>query len=131
MPTSPFNPSLQEKVFNSQLPQLQAEKLRNQIRYVYDRSEFYRRKLDQAGISPEHIQGLRDLAKIPFTTKDELRESQLAAPPLGLHGAVPMEDIIGSTLLPGRPAARRMWESRIAIVKCGMKSSPGSCTRAG
>lgn len=126
MPTSPFNPSLQEKVFNSQLPQLQAEKLRNQIRYVYDRSEFYRRKLDQAGISPEHILGLRDLAKIPFTTKDELRESQLAAPPLGLHGAVPMEDIIrihASSGTTGRPtyvgitdSDREVWNEIVSRV---------------
>ncbi|MBI2371218.1 MAG: phenylacetate--CoA ligase family protein, partial [Deltaproteobacteria bacterium] len=60
-----------------QLQEVQEVKLRKQLAYLWERSPFYQRKLKAAGLRPEHIRTLDDLKLLPFTTKDELRESQL------------------------------------------------------
>jgi phenylacetate-CoA ligase len=73
---------------------LQEEKLRKQIEYVYKKSKFYQRKFKEIGLAPGDIRSIRDLKKVPFTTKDELRESQEMNPPLGSHAAVDMKKII-------------------------------------
>ena len=67
---------------------LQAERLVQLVRRVYDHVEPYRRKMDAIGLKPEDIRGLEDLEKLPFTTKQDLRDSY----PYGLL-AVPMKDI--------------------------------------
>lgn len=77
-----------------ELQSLQEEKLRKQIHYVYKKSKFYQRKFKEVGLVPEDIQSIQDLKKVPFTTKDELRESQERNPPLGSHAAVRMAKII-------------------------------------
>jgi len=69
---------------------LQEEKLRKQVRRVYDKSDYYRRRFDQAGIAPEEINTLDDLEKLPFITTQELRDSQQESMardrhPFGLH----------------------------------------------
>ena len=51
----------------------QAEALKIMVTSLYERSSFYRQKMDQAGVKPDDIKSLADLAKLPFTTKDELR----------------------------------------------------------
>ena len=61
---------------------LEEERLAEQIRYCYERAPFYRRKLDVAGVRPTDI-SLENLADIPFTTKEELRDSQAENPPHG------------------------------------------------
>ncbi|WP_102348617.1 phenylacetate--CoA ligase family protein [Bacillus sp. Marseille-P3661] len=73
---------------------LQEEKLRRQITYIYEKSPFYKEKFNQNNINPKDIQTIKDLEKLPFTVKDEIRESQRIQPPLGLHAAAEMEDII-------------------------------------
>lgn len=73
---------------------LQEGKLKKQIQYVHKRSKFYQRKFKEVGMVPEDIRSVQDLGKVPFTTKDELRESQEKDPPLGSHAAVKMEKII-------------------------------------
>ena len=73
---------------------LQEEKLRKQIQYVCKKSKFYQRKFKEAGLVPEDIHSIEDLKKVPFTTKDELRESQEKDPPLGSHAAAIMKKII-------------------------------------
>src|SRR5512139_3529122 len=77
-----------------ELGSLQEEKLRKQIQYVYKRSKFYQRKFKEVGLIPEDIKSIQELKKVPFTTKDELRESQEKDPPLGSHAAVRMAKII-------------------------------------
>ena len=62
---------------------LEEERLAEQISNCYERTPFYRRKLDEAGVRPEHFERLEDLARFPFTTKEELRESQSESPPYG------------------------------------------------
>ncbi len=51
----------------------QTEAVAEQLAHVYAHSGFYRAKFDQAGVRPEDFRGLEDLARFPFTTKDELR----------------------------------------------------------
>lgn len=76
------------------LLELQEDKLRKQLAYVYERSPFYREKFDHYSVNLEEIQSIKDLEKLPFTVKDEIRESQRIQPPLGLHAAAPLEDVI-------------------------------------
>jgi len=58
----------------SELEELQAKKLRAIVKHAYDNTEFYHRKFKDAGIRPEDIKKVEDLEKVPFTTKEELRE---------------------------------------------------------
>jgi phenylacetate-CoA ligase len=61
--------------------------LREQLQYVAARSKFYQRKFTAAGIEVGALRRPDDVARLPFTEKSELRESQLADPPLGEHRA--------------------------------------------
>ena len=58
----------------SELEELQAKKLRAIVKHAYNNTEFYHRKFKDAGIRPEDIKREGDLEKVPFTTKEELRE---------------------------------------------------------
>ncbi|MCI5504597.1 MAG: phenylacetate--CoA ligase [Anaerobutyricum sp.] len=72
-----------------QLQALQSERLVEQVKFVYENVEFYRNKMDEAGLKPEDIKGIEDLHKLPFITKDDLRDEY----PYGLLG-VPLEDCV-------------------------------------
>ncbi|MFN2646324.1 MAG: phenylacetate--CoA ligase family protein [Burkholderiales bacterium] len=62
---------------------------RTQIARLFERSPFYREKLNAAGfVSPRAVGDLSEIARLPFTEKDELRASQAAHPPLGAHAAI-------------------------------------------
>jgi phenylacetate-CoA ligase len=66
---------------------------REQIARLYARSPFYRDKLRAAGFADAAAAGgLDDIARLPFTEKDELRKSQAEHPPLGAHAAVSLEE---------------------------------------
>jgi phenylacetate-CoA ligase len=62
---------------------LEEERLADQLARCYEASPFYRRKLDDAQVRPERIERLEDFARVPFTTKEELRASQADNPPFG------------------------------------------------
>lgn len=68
---------------------LQDERLREQVRYTYDRVPFYKKMFDEAGAQPGDIRTAKDLEKLPFTSKTDLRDNY----PYGLL-AVPMEEIV-------------------------------------
>jgi phenylacetate-CoA ligase len=72
---------------------LQGERMRKQVRYVWERSRFYRKKFEGAGLQPGDIKTLDDFRKLPFTTKEELRESVLEEPPYGRHCCVSREEV--------------------------------------
>lgn len=72
----------------------QEKKLREQVKHAYENSAFYKRKFDEAGVKPEDIQNLDDLRKLPFTTKDELKQNQAEKPPYGDFLAVPLEECL-------------------------------------
>ncbi len=86
---------------------LQQALLARQLDYLFGRSEFYREKFRAAGIRRKDFRTLHDLARFPFTTKEELRASQAAHPPLGRHIAADWRDVIrvhGSTGTTGKPS---------------------------
>ena len=73
---------------------MQQAKLRRQLVYLAANSPFHAAKLADAGAEPGDIRTAADLARLPFTEKAELRESQRRDPPLGSHAAAPMEDVV-------------------------------------
>ncbi|MCJ7803984.1 MAG: phenylacetate--CoA ligase, partial [Desulfobacterales bacterium] len=70
-----YRPEL-ETMPREKLLEHQLDLFRKQMTYVYERAPFYRRKFDEAGVRPEHIKTLEDVSKVPFTVKEELRQSQ-------------------------------------------------------
>ena len=72
-----------------ELQALQSERLVKQVQFVYDNVKFYHDKMDEAGVKPEDVKGIEDLRKLPFITKDDLRDQY----PYGLL-AVPLEDCV-------------------------------------
>lgn len=54
------------------LAEFQRDSIREIVRRAYERSPFYREKMDSAGVTPEDIRELEDLSRLPFTTKEEL-----------------------------------------------------------
>jgi phenylacetate-CoA ligase len=67
---------------------------RRQLRYVFERSAFYRAKWADAGIrNASDIGELDDIARLPFTNKDEIRATQADAPPLGANQCAPWSDV--------------------------------------
>lgn len=72
-----------------QIKALQSERLVKQVQHVYDHVEYYRKKMDEKGVSPQDIHGIEDLHKLPFLTKDDLRQAY----PYGLL-AKPLSDCV-------------------------------------
>jgi phenylacetate-CoA ligase len=71
------------------LESIQLKRLQSLVKRVYDKVEPYRQKMIDAGITPNDIQTLKDLQKLPFTTKDDLRDNY----PFGMF-AMGLEDIV-------------------------------------
>ena len=71
------------------LESIQFRRLQHLVKRVYKAVEPYRAKMDEAGVKPEDIKTLGDLAKLPFTVKDDLRDNY----PFGLF-AVPRDQVV-------------------------------------
>ncbi len=68
---------------------------RRQVAYLFERSPFYRDKLCEAGFyDASAVGGLDDIARLPLTEKDEIRQSQAAEPPFGRHLAADPAKIV-------------------------------------
>jgi len=72
-----------------ELEELQLRRLKETVYRVYAFVPAYKEKMDQAGIKPEDIKSLKDLQKLPFTTKQDLRDNY----PFGLF-ALPMSEVV-------------------------------------
>ena len=72
-----------------ELRRLQGERLRAAAARAYEGVPFYKKKFDEAGVTPEDIRSIDDLSKLPFTYKDDLRDNY----PFGLF-AVPLEQVV-------------------------------------
>jgi len=83
-----WNPEY-ETMPRKQLEEIQLQRLKWTLNWVYDRVEWYRKKFDEAGFKPSHLKSLEDIRNAPFITKHDLRESY----PFGLF-AVPMEQVV-------------------------------------
>lgn len=77
-----------ECMSREEMTALQSERLVKQVKNCYENSPFYKKKMDEMGVKPEDIKGVEDISKLPFTTKDDLRENY----PFGML-AVPQEKI--------------------------------------
>ena len=78
-----------ERASRDELQALQLERLRWSLKHAYDNVAHYRQAFDQAGVHPDDLRSLADLAKFPFTEKKTLREHY----PFGLF-AVPRERVV-------------------------------------
>ena len=71
------------------LRKIQSIRLRKIVEHVYHNTPFYRKKMQELGITPDDINSIDDIGKLPFTTKYDLRDNY----PFGLC-AVPMSQIV-------------------------------------
>ena len=71
-----------ETASREQIRAWQDERLVRQIKHVWDNVPYYRKKMEEAGVTPDDIKGVSDLHKLPFLTKADLREAY----PYGLMG---------------------------------------------
>ncbi len=78
-----------ECMSREEMNNLQSARLRKLVDYVYHNVEFYRKKMQKIGLLPSDINGIEDITKLPFTTKDDLRDNY----PFGLF-AVPNSEIV-------------------------------------
>jgi phenylacetate-CoA ligase len=102
-----------------EIEQLQLERLQATLNRAHKSVTCYRKKFDEAGINPEDVQSLSDLAKLPFTTKDDLRLNY----PYGMF-AVPLREVVrihSSSGTTGKPTVVgytkndiKMWSNLVA-----------------
>ena len=78
-----------ECMSRDEMTALQSARLVKLVDYVYHNVEFYRKKMQNLGLLPSDIKGIEDISKLPFTTKDDLRDNY----PFGLF-AVPKSQIV-------------------------------------
>ena len=77
-----------ETMPRSEIESLQLERLKHLVKYCYDNVPFYHKRFDEAGVKPEDIRTLKDISRIPLTTKADMRDNY----PFGLF-AVPTSKI--------------------------------------
>ena len=95
-----WNPEV-EASSRDDIEQLQLERLQSTINRVYKNVKFYRNRFDSLGIEPADITSREDLEKIPFTTKEDLRDNY----PYGMF-ALPLREVVrihSSTGTTGKP----------------------------
>lgn len=71
-----------ETASREKIVEIQNEKIRKQVKHVYENVEYYRKLMDEKGVKPEDIQTIDDIKKLPFLTKADLRDAY----PYGLLG---------------------------------------------
>ena len=115
--------SKEETLSRSEIEAIQLKKLKETVRYIYEKVAPYRQKIDEAGVKPEDIQSLEDLTKLPFTYKADFRDNY----PMGLF-AVDRKDLVrfhASSGTTGKPTVvgytrndLEMWLNNVARVAC-------------
>ncbi len=79
----------EETMSRAEIEAIQLERLRETVARVYENVRPYREKMDEAGVKPQDIRALSDLQKLPFITKQDMRDNY----PFGLF-AVPKDDLV-------------------------------------
>jgi phenylacetate-CoA ligase len=122
--------SEKETLSRKEMEALQLERLKETVYRVYDKVEPYRKKMDEAGVKPEDIKSLSDLSKLPFVTKQDLRDNY----PFGLF-AVPKDELLrihASSGTTGKPTVvgytkgdMDVWTECVSRIACagGAKST--------
>ena len=85
---------------------LEDDRLVEQIAYDVGTSPFYRASLDGAGVQPDEIRHVEDLARIPFMEKTEVADSQADGTLLGINQCAPLDASSASRPPAERPAGR-------------------------
>ena len=81
--------SKEETLSRGEIEKIQLDRLKETVKRVYEKVEPYRKKMDDLGVKPEDIVTLKDLAKLPFVTKQDMRDTY----PFGLF-AVPKSNLV-------------------------------------
>ena len=110
----------EETLSRSEIEALQLERLQATVRHCMN-SPFYKRRFDEAGITPDDIKSLADVRKIPFTTKQDLRDNY----PFGLN-SLPIDQCVrlhSSSGTTGNPvvvthSARDLEQWANAVARC-------------
>lgn len=115
--------SKEETLSRSEIEAIQLKKLKETVRYIYEKVAPYRQKMDEAGVKPGDIQSLEDLTNLPFTYKADFRDNY----PMGLF-AVDRKDLVrfhASSGTTGKPTVvgytrndLEMWLNNVARVAC-------------
>ncbi len=113
-----------------ELTKLQSEYLKKLVANVYSNCEVYKQKLDAAGVKPDAITSIDDIRRLPFTTKEDMRDNY----PYGLFSA-PQKEILEihvSSGTTGNPTLvgytkddLRLWSDVMARVLCCAGAEPG------
>jgi phenylacetate-CoA ligase len=112
-----------------ELRRVQSERLRETVRTAYENVPFYRERFDEMGLSPDDVTSVDDVSKLPFTTKEDFRDTY----PTGLF-AVEMDEVVrihASSGTTGKPkivgytrADLDVWDDAMArsLVAAGLAS---------
>jgi len=90
-----------ETASRDEIAALQLHRMKRSLRHCYDNSPFYKARFDQHGVHPDDLKTMSDLAKFPFTTKADLRDTY----PFGMF-ATPRSELVrlhGSSGTTGKP----------------------------
>lgn len=115
--------SKEETLSRKEIEQIQLERLKETVNRVYEKVLPYRKKMIEAGVAPKDIQSLNDLSKLPFVTKQDLRDNY----PFGLF-AVDEKDLIrihASSGTTGKPTVvgytendLKVWTECVSRIAC-------------
>ncbi|MBQ8825801.1 MAG: phenylacetate--CoA ligase, partial [Oscillospiraceae bacterium] len=91
----------EETLSRQEIEAIQLDKLQKVVARVYEKVPYYKNKMDEAGIKPEDVKTLDDLKKLPFTTKQDMRDTY----PFGLFAVdkSELERIHASSGTTGKP----------------------------
>ena len=81
--------SKEETLSRKEIEEIQLARLQETVNRVYEKVPAYAKKMDEAGVKPEDIKTLKDLARLPFVTKQDMRDNY----PFGLF-AVPKDELV-------------------------------------
>ena len=115
--------SKEETLSRAEIEEIQLARLKETVNRVYEKVPAYRKKMDDAGVKPEDVKTLKDLAKLPFVTKQDMRDNY----PFGLF-AVDKSELVrihASSGTTGKPtvvgytkADMDMWTECVSRIAC-------------
>lgn len=115
--------SREETLSRKEIEEIQLTRLKETVHRVYDKVAPYRTKMDEAGVKPEDIKSLKDLSRLPFVTKKDMRDTY----PFGMF-AVPKTELVrihASSGTTGKPTVvgytrndMKMWTECVSRIAC-------------
>lgn len=115
--------SKEETLSRKEIEEIQTARLIETVNRVYNNVPYYKKKMDDVGLKPEHIKSLKDLSKLPFVTKQDMRDTY----PFGLF-AVPKSQLVrihASSGTTGKPTVvgytkndMKMWTEAVSRIAC-------------